>query len=282
MSVRGRVPLVALSVLFGSIAPARAQEPLDVATYVEIVLRAHPAARVGQGLEGQGGAEAKGLWAPPDPRVEYSRGRAHPPGSQRPTATETGWSISQTIPWPGTTAAGVRAAQRSADGIRAEGQATRWGIEVAARQAFDGLVAARALLDIDERTEGDARSLRDLVARRAELGETRESDRIKATVEGMKQRRLLEATRRDVAAAESVLRLLAVEPLPQPLVLRAAPLREVAPTDREAIVKRLPERNPSSPSPERRRPARGETVADAVQKSLRLAGAVLVAAALVG
>ncbi len=152
--------------------------------------------------------------------------------------------MSQTIPWPGAVAAGVRAGKRAADGLRAEGQATRWEIELAARSAFAKLAAARALLEIDEKTEGDARSLRDLVTRRTELGETRESDRIKAMVEWMRQRRLLDATRREAEAAEVVVRTLAVEPLPKPLILRTETSRDLATLDRAALVERLVERNP--------------------------------------
>jgi outer membrane protein, heavy metal efflux system len=244
VSSRRSILLLSVPLLFGAGASAVAEEALDVDTYVKRVLRAHPAARVQAGLESQAQAETKGLWVPPDPRVEYSRGRAHPNGVPSPEGTEESWTISQTIPWPGATGAGVRAAQRAAAGFRAEGDAARWEIEVAARQAFGRLVAARALLGIDERTEADARSLRDLVTRRTELGETREADRIKSSVEWMRQRRLLDATRREAAAAEALVRLLAVEPLPRPLVVEAGAPRDVAPTGRQEVLQRLVERNP--------------------------------------
>ncbi len=237
-------PLLSVPLLFGLGASAPAQDALDVEGYVRIVLRSHPSARVQAGLEAQARAQTKGAWFPPDPRVEYSRGHAHPSEAPSLQGTETTFSVNQTIPWPGATAAGVRAAGHAASALRAEGQATRWAIEVEARQAFGRLVAARALLEIDEKTEGDARSLRDLVARRTELGETRESERIKATVEWMRQRRLLDATRRDAAAAETLARVLAVEPLPQPLRVAAGAPRELAPPDRGLVTQRLLERNP--------------------------------------
>ncbi len=244
MSFHGRLRLFCASLLLAFGVPAVAQEALGVESYVKVVLRSHPAARLQDGLEAQARAETKAAWFPPDPQVELSRGRAHPRDPSALSATETGFSVSQTIPWPGAVAAGVRAGQRAADRLRAEGQATRWEIEVAARSAFAKLAAARSLVEIDEKTEGDARSLRDLVTRRTELGETRESDRIKATVEWMRQRRLLDATRRGAEAAEVVVRTLAVEPLPKPLLLRTETSRDVATLDRTAVAERLIERNP--------------------------------------
>ncbi len=233
-----------VALLFGLVAPATAQDAIDVDGYVQIVLRSHPAARLKAGLEEAARAERKAAWQLPDPSVEYSRGRAHPNDEPSARATETGVSVSQTIPWPGAFAAGVRAGARAAEGLRAEGIASRWEIEIAARRAFARLVTTRALLDIDRATEEDARSLRDLVTRRAELGETRESDRIKAAVEWMRQRRLLEASQRDAQAAEAVVRTLAVEPLPRPLVIRASTPVKLPSQDRESLVARLVERNP--------------------------------------
>ena len=60
------------------------------------------------------------------------------------------------------------------------------------------------------------------VARRADLGESRESDRLKTTVEWLRQRRILADAERDAQAAEATVRALAVEPLPRPLVIRDA------------------------------------------------------------
>ena len=88
-----------------------------------------------------------------------------------------------------------------------------------ARLAFYRLLEARALVEVARATETDARSLLDLVSRRASLGETREVDRIKARVEWLKQQRELRVAEREADAAESALRTLAASPLPQPLVL---------------------------------------------------------------
>jgi cobalt-zinc-cadmium efflux system outer membrane protein len=248
--------------------PGRSQQTLDADSYVRIVLRAHPGARVQAGLLAGAEAEAKGVWLPPDPRVEYSRAHAHPPDAAELNGIEDAFVISQTLPWPGTTAAAARAARQAAEGLHAERRAASWAVEAAAREAFGKLVVARALAGIDGEAETEARSLRDLVARRTELGDTRESDRIRARVEWMRQRRLLEASRREAAAAEALVRLLAVEPLPEPLVLAAEPPRRLAPLDRDQVLKRLHEHNPELLGARAEAARQGELVSQAKRSRL--------------
>ena len=224
--------------------PAVGEEGLDAGRYVEIVLRSHPGAGRAAGLEASGSAEARAARLFPDPVFEYSRDRARLTDGSGRRVTEESYSIAQTIPWAGTFSAGIRAADRAADALSAEAEAARWELAATAREAFARLVEARALVEIARAAEADARSLRDLIARRAELGESRESDRIKAKVEWLRQERHLAAAERGADAAEAVLRALAVEPLPRPLFLRPAAREPMPPLDREALAARILERNP--------------------------------------
>lgn len=241
----GRIRVCAvLSALLAGSGVARAQEPLDQERYVEIVLRSHPAAAQGLALEAAASAESKAPRLFPDPVFEYSRDRARLTEGSSAQATETAYSVSQTIPWPGTFSAGIRAGDRAADALRAGVDGVRWELTARARQAFARLVAARALLDIARAAEDDARSLRDLVTRRAELGESRESDRIKATVEWLRQQRNLAAAGREAEAAEAIVRALAVEPLPQPLVIRPVAHDPLPPLDREALFAQFLDQTP--------------------------------------
>ncbi len=237
--------VVYLSVLvFGLATAGPVDEPIGVERYLEIVLRSHPAARQTGGLEEAARAERKAARLVADPVVALSRGRGRPtegPGANR---TETEASITQTIPWPGTFAAGIRAGDRAAEALRASGQAVRWEIEIEARRAFTRLVSARSLVDIARAAEEDARSLRDLVARRVELGESRESERIKTTVEWLRQQRNLATAEREAAAAEAVVRTLAVEPLPRPLTIAGELPPPLPRQDPERLKNRLLERNP--------------------------------------
>jgi outer membrane protein, heavy metal efflux system len=244
LSIRGIRPFLPATCLAVTGSLSFAQEPLDVAQFVEIVLRAHPTGGRSAGLELLADAERKAARVLPDPVFEYSRDRGElrePPGTR---ATETGYSVSQTIPWPGTFRAGVRAGDRAADALRASAEGVRWELGVQARQSFARLTAARALLDVARAAEGDARSVRDLVARRADLGESRESDRIKATVEWLRQQRNLAAAEREAETGEAVIRTLAVEPLPRPLLIRPA-LHEPLPLlDRDVLAGQIANRSP--------------------------------------
>ncbi len=221
-----------------------AQEPLDVDHYVEIVLRAHPSAAQSAALELAAGAEHKASGRFPDPTFEYSRDRAHPIATSGPYRTETAYSVSQIIPWPGTLSAGAHAGDRAADALRARAEGLRSELAVQARQTFARLASARALVEIARAAEDDARSLRDLVSRRADLGETRESDRIKATVEWLRQQRNLVAAEREAGAAEAIVRALAVEPLSQPLGIRPVVHEPLPRLNREALAAQIMDHSP--------------------------------------
>ena len=225
-------------------SPSPAQEALDVARYVEIVKRSHPAAAERAGLEQAAEAERQAARVLPDPVFDFSWDRAHPRGLPGPGGDETSYALSQALPWPGTWRAGADAGERAADVLRAGAEGVAWEIEARARLAFARLEAARSLLDVARGAEEDARSLRDLVARRAELGESRESDRIKASVEWLRQQRQLTAAEREAQLAEAILRALAAEPLPRPLILVATARPPLPPLDPSALAARLAETNP--------------------------------------
>jgi cobalt-zinc-cadmium efflux system outer membrane protein len=189
-------------------------------------------------------AERKVARVFPDPTFEYSRDGARPPATTRPRTTETGYSVSQTIPWPGTFRAGKRAGALAADALRAGAESLRWELTVRARQAFAQLTAGRALLEVARTAEADARSLLDLVSRRADLGESRESDRIKARVEWLRQQRNLAAAEQEAEASEAIVRAVAVEPLSQPLVIRPVVHEPFPPLKRAELAAQIVERSP--------------------------------------
>lgn len=234
----------ALAVWFAVGPPVGAQAPLEVDHFVEIVLRAHPSALHRAGLERAAVAESRAARVVPDPVFEYSRGRARAIGGIGPRSAENGYSVSQTLPWPGTFGAGIRAGDRAADALRAGAEGMRWEMAGQARKAYARLAAARVLLDVARAAEVDARALRDLVARRADLGEARESDRIKATVEWLRQQRDLAAAEREAGSSEAIVRALAVEPLPDPLSLRPPVYDPLPALDRDALVAQIVDHSP--------------------------------------
>ncbi|MGE0453250.1 MAG: TolC family protein [Vicinamibacteria bacterium] len=219
-----------------------AQSPLDVESYVQAVLRSHPAVRQSAALDGAAAAERKAGRVFPDPVVGFTWDRASP--LDGPKGTETGWSVSQTIPWPGTFSANVRAADQQAAVLGSEGVATRWELEIEARATFARLLHARAAVEIAREAEADARALKDLTARRAELGESREVDRIKTEVEWLRQQRTRRSLEREAAAVEAILRNVAVEPLPRPLALAGDLPHPIPPVDADDLRARLVLANP--------------------------------------
>ena len=224
------------------VVPASAQEGLSVESYVETVLRSHPGARQLTALEAAAAAERKAGRVWPDPVVAFTWDKARP--LDGPEGTETGWSISQTIPWPGAFSAGKKAADRQAEALRAEATAARWDLEIEARTTFARLLHARSAAGIAREAEADAQALKELTAKRAELGESREVDRIKTEVEWLREQRTRRALEREADAAEAILRNLAGEPLPQPLVLSGELPRPLPPPDPEELLARLARSNP--------------------------------------
>ena len=210
--------LLAVAALCGA-AGARADESLRIEAYVQIVLRENPAARAAAALEASAAAGGLSARLLPDPSLELSLGRGRPADGSGPQKTETGFSISQAIPWLPARSATIEAAGHEAAARRAEAGAVRWGLALDARLAYFRLLSAQAQVEVARATEADARSLLDLMTRRAGLGETREVDRIKARVEWLKQERELRAAEREASAAEAILRTLAAAPLPSPLRL---------------------------------------------------------------
>lgn len=210
--------LLTFAVLGGANA-LHADEPLRLETYVDIVLRAHPAVRTGRALEelGEAGRRSSRLVADPTFEVSLGRGRAADSGTGR--RTETGLTLSQSLPWLPARSAAIEGADHAAEIRRAEAARVRWDLRSVARAAFYRLQEARGFVEVFQAAEADARSLLDLVERRTEVGESRETDRIKARVEWLRQQRERRAAERDAAAAEAIVRALAVDPLPRPLAL---------------------------------------------------------------
>jgi len=191
--------------LVAASSPSFAQESLDIGRYVEIVLRSHPRPRRARlSARGRGGAkERAGL---PGPGLAYSRDRATRPGTGS-GATETAYSVSQTIPGP------ARSAPASAPGprrdvLRAGADGVRW--ELTSRLDRPSRASSRlAPPRLRPGAEEDARSLRDLVTRRTELGEFARVGPHQGHGRWLRQQRDLATAEREAEAAEAVVRALA-------------------------------------------------------------------------
>jgi hypothetical protein len=132
-SLRIRPVVVALLVLAGGASSAG--QSLDVGRYVEIVKRSHPAAAERAGLVQAAEAESRAARVLPDPVFGFSWDRAQPADRPGREGDETGFSLSQTLPWPGTRSAGIAAGDRAADVLRAGAEGVAWELEARARVA---------------------------------------------------------------------------------------------------------------------------------------------------
>jgi cobalt-zinc-cadmium efflux system outer membrane protein len=210
--------VIVLAALAGALE-THAEDGLRLDDYVRIVLRSHPATQAARALEESASAETKAARLLPDPTLELSLGEGRAADGTGSPKTEVGFSISQSIPWLPARSASIEAAGHEARALEAAAEATRWALTLDARSAYVRLLSAKAQVAVDRAAEEDARSLLDLMTRRAGLGEAREVDRIKARVEWLRQDRELSAALREELAAEVLLRTLAGEPLPTPLRL---------------------------------------------------------------
>lgn len=226
MFFRGVIPgLVATFVLVARLA---AQEPLDVDAYVGIVLRAHPRAGQTRAVEALAAAERRVAGAWPDPVFGFSTGHGKDVPDTRVEGSEWDYSVSQTLPWPGARSARIKRAELTGRAMMSEEEAARWDLELQARLAFSRLASARLFLDLARKSDTDAAAVLGVTTRRADLGEAREADRSRAEAERLRVQLSLRNAEREARAAETALRLLAVEPLPPSLAIRSDPPRAVS------------------------------------------------------
>jgi len=242
MSFRG-VTLCSLAT-FVLVAPLAAQEPLDLDAYVGIVLRAHPRAGQTRAVEALVAAERRTAGSWPDPILGLSTGHAQATPDGLFEGTEWDYSISQTIPWPSARSARTRGAELGGRLMMAEDEAARWELELQSRLAFWRLSSARRSLDLARRADADAAAILEITTRRADLGEAREADRSRAQAERLRVQLSMRNAEREARAAETSLRLLAVEPLPPSLEIRSDPPRPVTAEEIEGRRQALAQSSP--------------------------------------
>jgi hypothetical protein len=125
-----------------------AQDALDVGRFVEIVKRSHPAAAERVGLEQAAEAERRAARALPDPVFDFSWDRAHPTDLPGLKGDETGYALSQTLPWPGTWRAGADAGERAAEVLRAGAEGASLGFVPMALSTSSGAEVQRPLATV--------------------------------------------------------------------------------------------------------------------------------------
>jgi len=201
---------------------------------------ADPAVLASRAAIAQAQRELAAARAFPRSEVEMRVGRANNEAGSR---TETELSVRQPLDLFNRRGARREAAEAQIAIEQASGAATRLLVRGLVRAAYlDVLATDRALTAAREDNDA-ARQIEQLVNRRAELGETREVDRLRIQIERQRAEDRLEQLEIARTAAERTLRLLAAgAPLPERLVLADVP--PVTPPSYEILLAQVVEGQP--------------------------------------
>jgi outer membrane protein TolC len=205
-------------------APAPAPAPTLTLTLADLLARvetADPSLRAARAAVAQGESELSSARAFPRTEVELRAGRATNATSSR---TESELSIRQPLDPFNRRRARRDVAEAQIAIEQASAAQIRLVIRGLARTAYIELFATDRALTTAREDRDAALRIEQLVDRRADLGETREVDRLRIQVERQRAEDRLEQLEVARTAAERTLRLLAgAAPLPERLVLSDLP-----------------------------------------------------------
>jgi outer membrane protein TolC len=219
-------------------------ETLTLQQVRALALRSHPAGAEADSLARLGRAELTAARVWNDPEVEVGWDRAKQPGSGGEGRSESAWRLTQEIPFPLAYSHRVSAAKLAALSLASEGRAKRLLLLFQVEVAYFDLAAAEERLALFSESAGDAEKVLTLVSKRVELGESRESERLRAEIELLRQRRALEGARREAEVFRSMLRRLCGPELPADFEIERRWPARGALGPPESLPGRLLERNP--------------------------------------
>jgi cobalt-zinc-cadmium efflux system outer membrane protein len=181
-----------------------------------LALQNHPAGAEAEALRriGRAGISAARAWE--DPLFDVSFGRGEP-ALGGPSASESGFEITQELPSPLAYKHRIQSAEYVSAEHDSKGRARRLELLYEVEILFlDHAAAVEASTLLTQNAEGGERFL-SLTARRVELGEARETERIRAEIELLRIRRALAAAAREVETSRHNLRRLVGPGLPDAL-----------------------------------------------------------------
>jgi cobalt-zinc-cadmium efflux system outer membrane protein len=221
---------------------ARAQS-VGLADLQALALRNNPAGLQAEALRQLGRAEISVAKAWSDPVVEGLLGRGEPLDSEV-SKEESGFQVSQELPSPIAYRHRIQAAEFGSAEREAQASARRldllFEVEVLYYEHAAASEGARLLA---ENAEGAQRVLA-LVSRRVEVGEARETERIRAEVELLRQERALAAARREADVTRDALMRVVGPGIPEGATIEAAWPDAGSVGDLESLRARLSARNP--------------------------------------
>lgn len=193
-------------------APA---ETVSLSRVKALAIRTHPAGLEAEALRRLGRAEVSlaRTWRDPEAEVTFGEGKER--DGTGASGSESGWRVSQEIPFPLSYRHRIRAARFTALSLDAEATARRLELLFLVEVSYFDLAAATERLALLTESAEDAARIFEISSRRAELGEARESERIRSEIELLRQRRALERARAEAGALRTILRRLAGPDLPE-------------------------------------------------------------------
>lgn len=216
--------LLVLVFLISPAALAQAPTPAPTLTLPDLLARidaADPAVRASRAAIAQAEGELTAARAFPRSEVEVRIGRA---SNEAVSRTETELSVRQPIDLFNRRGAKREAAEAQIAIEQASGAATRLLVRGLVRTAYLDLLATDRALTAAREDSDAARQIEQLVNRRAELGETREVDRLRIQIENQRAEDRVEQLEIARSAGERSLRLVAAgASLPDRLVLADVP-----------------------------------------------------------
>ncbi len=237
-----RILVSALCATAGISAFASAQS-LRLGELQSLALRNNPAGLQAEALRQLGRAEISVARAWSDPVVEGLIGRGEPLETNV-SGQESGFQVSQDLPSPIAYRHRIQAAEFGSAEREAQALARRldllFEVEVLFHEHAAAAEGARLLAD---NAEGAERVLA-LVSRRVELGEARETERIRAEVEFLRQSRALAAARREAAVTRDALLRVVGPGIPEGATVEAAWPEAGSVGELEFLRTRLAARNP--------------------------------------
>jgi cobalt-zinc-cadmium efflux system outer membrane protein len=194
---------------------APAAETVSLSRVKALALRSHPAGLEAEALRRLGQAEVSLARTWRDPEAELTFGEGKERGGEGTSRSESGWRVSQEIPFPLAYKHRVRAARFTALSLEAEAVARRRELLFLVELSYFDLAAATERLSLLNESAEDAARIFEITSKRVEFGETRESERLRAEIELLRQRRALEKARADTGGLRAILKRLAGPDLPE-------------------------------------------------------------------
>ena len=204
MSVLRRFGIVYALILVAT-PVASGSEVITLDELQRLALRNHPAGAGGEALRQIGRAELSLARTWSDPTVQGLIGSADPVGPE-PSKGESGFEITQELPSPIAYKHRIQAAEFGVAEREAEAKALQLDVMLAVELLYFDLAAVTESARILEGNAQGAQGILEITSRRAELGEARETERIRAEIELLRIRRAAASASREVEIARESLR----------------------------------------------------------------------------